>query len=187
MLNYEKYRWLSEREDIQLNFNAAFAPSEYCFKLKNAIWNLCIQPDNPEAAIQTVYSLSDKALAAGHRINLLPAVYCVWKPEQLFRLGYALRNIVSFLDKKGIPIENRSRKGNMPLFNDGLTVDTDGTVYTSNICLSDIPKTLKEKVKYKFGASVYQITKSDLISVYGIDKIVSSYAVGYYLEKYACS
>ena len=185
--DYEKYCWLSEKQDIQLNFNAAFTPGEYCFKLKNAIWNLCIQPDNPELAMQTVYSIADKALAAGHRINLLPAVYCVWNPDQLHRLGYVLRKIVSFIDKKGIVIENRTRKGTIPLFNDGLTVDTDGTIYTSNICLSDIPKTLKEKVKYKTGTSIYKITKSDLISVYGMDKIASSYAVGYYLEKYACS
>ena len=187
LLDYEKYSWLYDKEDIQLNFNAAFAPGEYCFKLKNAMWNLCIQPDNPEAAIQTVYSLAGKALAAGHRINLLPAVYCVWNSDQLYRLGCVLCKIVSFLDEKGVIIENRTRKGDIPLFNDGLTVDTDGTVYTSNICLSDIPKSLQEKVKYKIGESVYQITKSDLISVYGMDKIASSYAVGYYLEKYACS
>ena len=65
-----------------------------------------------------------------------------WTPGQLRRLAAvfsALRLVLTRWADAGRPVEvvNLSRHGTTPLYNDSLTVDTDGEVYASNLVLAE--------------------------------------------------
>ena len=175
--------WLADRPDMQVNFNAWFPPSANAAKIKNAIWNICIPPENPSLAAEKLVSLQ-KFLGRGpHRINLLPAAYCLWKPEQLALLDSELRSIMSFIREKGLFLENLRRSGASPLFNDGPAADADGKLYISNICLAGMPAEMMEKFRYVPGKK-RAVSVRDLINVFGMKKIASSFAASRILQKH---
>ena len=76
------------------------------------------------------------------RFNFRPAYFVRWTPGQLRRLAAvfsALRLVLTRWADAGRPVEvvNLSRHGTTPLYNDSLTVDTDGEVYASNLVLAE--------------------------------------------------
>lgn len=185
-LDREMAEWLAARPDIQVNVNASFGWNKEAGIIKNAIWNFCISPDNPEETLNKLYILAPEIAVAGHRVNLLPAAYCEWLPLQLRRLDFVLEKCMKYLDKNNISLENKKRTGSIPLFNDGPAADCDGTVYSSNLCLADIPEKIKEKIILVPGDKNYYPGPADLIEIYGRKKIVSTYAAGEILNKYVC-
>lgn len=71
------------------------------------------------------------------RINLLPAYYNYWPPESLAALNERLDKLVhliGMMEKDGFPVSIRNVEfsGELPLFNSGMVVDTDGKVYAAN-------------------------------------------------------
>ena len=184
LLDKQKALWFRTHTDIQVNFNAGFAPTEYALSIKNAIWNLCVYPKHIDAALSTLFSLANVLSGTSHRINILPASYCVWTPADLAKFSFVLPRMLDYILKKGLSVENINRKGRIPLFNDGLAVDTDGTIYTSNICLAIIPKHIKQNLIFNPKNEPYKITVNDLIEIFGFDNTVSAYTAGRILEKY---
>lgn len=186
LLDREKAEWLSGRKDMQVNINAAFGWNKNAGIIRNAIWNFCISPDKPEKTLDMIYMLAPYIADSGHRVNLLPAFYCEWLPRQLQKLSFVLEKCMEYLDKMNIILENKERSGSIPLFNDGPAADCDGTVYSSNLCLADIPETVKEKIKFSPIKENYYPGISDLIEIYGRKKIISTYAAGEILNRYVC-
>jgi hypothetical protein len=72
------------------------------------------------------------------RFNFLPAYYVHWDEAQLVRLRDSLAaaaRVIRALWDAGIPVEvrNLSESAPVPLFNDMVTVDVDGSLYASNL------------------------------------------------------
>lgn len=73
--------------------------------------------------------------------NLLPVYYVPWSGREVRNLGEGLAAVASFLSprvKRGeVEVRNLTRSGSVPLFNDDLTLDADGTWYRTNLVLAD--------------------------------------------------
>lgn len=181
--------WLSERPDIQVNLNAWFDNAAIMLgrkgykSLQNVIWNLCIYPKNPNLAFERMKKIHSILGGEGHRINLLPAAYCLWNPRQLMELDNAIRTIFVYIGDNGLVLENVTRNGNTPLFNDGPAVDTDGTIYVSNVCLADMPASVRKGLVFNPDRN-RDLSNRDLINIYGFDKIAATYAASRIMSKY---
>lgn len=75
-----------------------------------------------------------------NRINLLPAYFVHWDDERISVLRKNLSSvdeIIGVFQKNGrsIEIKNLYNTGEYPLFNTGVVVDTDGTVYETNLMM----------------------------------------------------
>lgn len=74
------------------------------------------------------------------RINLLPAYYVEWDDSAILRLRKHLdgvAKIVEIMKEQGrdLEIKNAAVAGDYPLFNSGMVVDTDGSVYDTNLTM----------------------------------------------------
>ncbi len=114
-------------------------PDPRAARLAGVVHNFLIPPG--EAPERTARRLLDARRAGFTRFNVLPAYFAAWTPPQLGRLDEAfarLAGIVARLAAAGRPVEivNLERAGSTPLYNDGLVVDVDGEVYSSNLVLT---------------------------------------------------
>jgi len=151
--------------------------------LKNVVWNVCVPNSEPESAERVMVAVAGTAAEFGHRINILPAYYCVWTPAQLHRLDAVLAALTGFAHRMGIRLENCGRSGTVPLFNDGPAVDADGAVYSSNLCMAQIPASVKKRLKYR-SDGCRTVSALDLVETFGLKAVASSYAAGEILGRY---
>jgi hypothetical protein len=127
---------LSRRKEIEVFCSRASAAAG---TVPGAAHNLLIPPG--ESPARTARRLVDARRMGFARVNFLPAYFVAWTPEQLRGLDVAFQALGSALDAlaragRGVEVLNLSRRGAVPLYNDGLTVDVDGTVYASNLVLA---------------------------------------------------
>ncbi len=100
--------------------------------------NLVITPSGAAYA----HTLFNKLIAEGIvNFNILPVFYTYWDKKQLDDLKSALYNISSLVRSCAkvnykLIIKNIHNHGSIPLFNDGLTVDTNGDLFLNNLILS---------------------------------------------------
>lgn len=119
-------------------------------RLRGAVHNFLLPPgESPE---RTARRFMDARRRGYKRFNFLPAYFTAWTPERLKGLDASfdlLASIVRRLSAAGRPVEvvNLSRQGSTPLYNDGLTVDADGTVYASNLVLAEAVFPRRERLR----------------------------------------
>ncbi len=105
-------------------------------KLPGAWYTLVMEPGQPPKEFATFLG---RLWQAGFRgFNFLPVYYKPWTPEQLgfLRLSLAAaRKFILGLRERGrlVRVKNLQLWSPMPLYNDALTVDVDGTFYASNL------------------------------------------------------
>jgi hypothetical protein len=115
-------------------------PDPWAARLPGVVHNFLIPPGEAPAA--TAGRLAAARRLGYARFNFLPAYFVAWTPEQLKGLASAfagLRLVLGRWAAAGAPAEvvNLSRRGSTPLYNDGLVVDADGEVYSSNLILAE--------------------------------------------------
>ncbi|MDA8242896.1 MAG: hypothetical protein M0025_02110 [Elusimicrobia bacterium] len=136
LLDAAKVRFFSARPGVQVNVNTSVSVSARFSGLPNLIWNLLLPERDPCSALEVLRRVLDVSGGRPPRVNVLPAYYRAWTPAGLSRLSGALRRIRELADSGAVLIENASRSGPVPLFNPGITVDTDGRCYHSNLVLA---------------------------------------------------
>jgi hypothetical protein len=128
---------LARRPEVEIFVSR---PDPKAARLPRVTHNFLIPPG--ETPARTARRLLDARRAGFSRFNILPAYFVRWTPSQLEDLAEtfgALSRVVRRLSDAGRPVEivNLSRGGSTPLYNDGLVVDADGLVYSSNLILAD--------------------------------------------------
>lgn len=114
-------------------------PDARAARLPGAVHNFLLPPGEPAA--KAAARLVAARRRGFSRFNFLPAYFVPWTAAELAGLGRsfaALRATLVKLAAAGLPAEvaNLKRAGSTPLYNDGLVVDADGTVYSSNLVLA---------------------------------------------------
>ncbi|MBW2262671.1 MAG: radical SAM protein [Deltaproteobacteria bacterium] len=75
------------------------------------------------------------------RFNFLPVYYVRWPARSVKDLAEGLDAVAGFLAPRlgrgGVDVLNLHRSGAVPLFNDDITLDADGTWYRTNLVLAD--------------------------------------------------
>ena len=127
---------LARRPELEIFVSRAVPAAA---RLPGVVHNFLIPPG--EAPARTARRFFDARRLGFTRFNLLPAYFTLWTPAQLegLRSSFAgLRAAVGRLAAAGRPVEivNLKRRGATPLYNDGLVVDADGEVYSSNLALA---------------------------------------------------
>jgi len=164
--------------ELQININAMLGIKKEFLVLPNIMWNICIEPSKQNAAVTALERIAALSKKIKHRINLLPAYYVKWLPSQLSQLKKTARKLAEILGANSMILENLSRQGSIPLFNDGPAVDVDGKIYLSNICVAAMPNTIRRKLLCRKPLSVqsFNVGKKDLVNIFGIGAVASSYA-----------
>ena len=181
-IDENKIRWILSHDDIQVNVNAWFRQNPLIKHLKNIIWNLCVPNDCPHFALERLESLFEFLGKGKHRINVIPAAYCVWSPAKLRELNSTLKKIFRFIKKNALALENLNRGSDTPLINNSLTIDIDGKFYISDLCLVSLSDEIRNKLIYsreekKICANSY------LVDIFGMEKASSSFAASRILQK----
>jgi MoaA/NifB/PqqE/SkfB family radical SAM enzyme len=90
----------------------------------------------PEGARHAFSGFKALMTAGFRRFNILPNYYVAWDPLQIKHLNHQLKRIALFVaDKPEVYFKNSDVKGDVPLFNTGLTCDPAGNLYASNCVL----------------------------------------------------
>lgn len=115
-------------------------PSAKSARHPGAVHNFLLPPG--EAAAKTARRLIEARRMGFARFNFLPAYFVPWTPAQLEGLTAAFAALQVVLRKmaaagRAAEVVNLARHGSTPLYNDGLVVDADGEVYSSNLVLAD--------------------------------------------------
>lgn len=114
-------------------------PDPAAARLPGAVFSMLLTPGEAPAACARRLALARRA--GFSRFNLLPAYFVAWTARQLSGLETSLAGLRLVFERwaaDGRPAElvNLRRQGSTPLYNDGLVVDTDGKVYSSNLVLA---------------------------------------------------
>lgn len=114
-------------------------PDPLAARMPGVVHNFLLVPG--EAPATAVRRLASARRLGFSRFNFLPAYFVLWTPAQLTQLAVvfqALRLVLERWSGAGCPAEvvNLTRRGTTPLYNDGLVVDTDGEIYSSNLILA---------------------------------------------------
>lgn len=81
------------------------------------------------------------------KINILPAAYIPWKKNDLMLLNNQLALIALFIQgHREIYVKNKDIRNNTLLFNTGLVVDYDGTLFFTNAIMADKFKHLRDSL-----------------------------------------
>lgn len=125
-------------------------PHPAAASLPGVVHNFLIPPG--EAPAMTARRLALARRLGYARFNFLPAYFVRWTPAQLRGLGAAfaaLRLVLARWSAAGRPVEvvNLGRRGATPLYNDGLVVDTDGEVYSSNLILAEAVRPHRRRLR----------------------------------------
>lgn len=102
--------------------------------MKNVIVNKVVSPGNVSRLLDDFAFIRKLGFS---RINVLPAYYVHWPREALIALNERLEKLarlIRMMERDGFPvsIRNLELSGELPLFNTGMVVDTDGGVYAAN-------------------------------------------------------
>lgn len=136
LLDAPKLRYFSCRPRVQINLNSSVSVNRRFSALPNLVWNLLIPSNNPLSALRVLERVMKASGSAAPRVNVLPAYYRQWGAEALVLLGKTLEAIRKLREAGEIRLENAVRRGPVPLFNDGVTVDADGKYYHTNLVLA---------------------------------------------------
>ena len=138
---------LSRRPEVEIFVSL---PDPLAARLPGAVHNFLLAPgEAPAAAARRLV----RARRLGFtRFNFLPAYFVLWTPAQLKGLAAAfsaLRLVLGRWSAAGRPAEvvNLARRGSTPLYNDGLVVDTDGEIYSSNLVLADAVRSRRKLLR----------------------------------------
>lgn len=117
----------------------ASRPLPAAARLPGAVLNILLAPG--ESVVTTVARVARGRAAGFRRFNFLPAYFTRWSGADLALLHErfaATRRMLEKLAERGDRVEvvNLSRISTTPLYNDGLVVDSDGEVYSSNVMLA---------------------------------------------------
>ena len=104
--------------------------------MPNLVWNLLIPSGDPLSALRVLARIKTVSGGASPRVNVLPAYYRPWGAAGLVLLGKTLKRIREMSDAGEIRLGNAARRGPVPLFNSGFTVDADGRCYYGNLILA---------------------------------------------------
>ncbi len=114
------------------------ANQEDLLRLPGVVVTQTVSPQNAGRILDDFLHLWN---LGARRLNFLPVYYVPWSARQLADLRAGFEAIAGFLGPRlsrgEAAVRNLERSGSMPLFNDDLTVDTDGTVYTTNLVMAD--------------------------------------------------
>ena len=136
LLDAPKLRYFSRRPRVQINLNSSVSVNRRFSALPNLVWNLLIPSNNPLSALRVLERVRKASGGPPPRVNVLPAYYRPWGNEAMVLLRKTLEEIRELRETGKIRLENESRYGPVPLFNDGITVDSDGRYYHSNLILA---------------------------------------------------
>ena len=125
-------------------------PCAWSSLLPNVSFNFLLGPG--ESAERACRRFLDAVTAGQRRFNFLPAYFIAWPDADLAELRRAFAGLAALLGRlngKGVrvEVENIRRVGSMPLFNDGLVVDTDGSLYGTNAILMRGAKAASRKLR----------------------------------------
>lgn len=125
-------------------------PHPWAARLREVVHNFLIPPG--EAPAMTARRLALARRLGYARFNFLPAYFVPWTPAQLEGLTAAFAGLAMVLRRwsaAGRPAEvvNLTRRGSTPLYNDGLVVDADGEVYTSNLILAEAVRPHRRRLR----------------------------------------
>ncbi|MBI5622567.1 MAG: radical SAM protein [Elusimicrobia bacterium] len=140
-------RFLRGHPEVEVAFGR---PSPWAGRLPRVTLNFILEPG---ARAEVVLRRLRRSLALGHKsFNFLPVYFIPWKAGDLAGLRRSLAGLarlIKGLRKAGMALEvkNLRRQGRLPLYNDGPCVDTDGTVYCSNLVLAKGMKPLAEVLR----------------------------------------
>ena len=131
--------------EVQLSRPCAWAAS-----LPNVSFNFLLGPG--EAAERACRRFLDVVTSGQRRFNFLPAYFIEWTDGELAELRRTFSGLAALLGRlrgKGVPVEveNIRRVGATALFNDGLVVDTDGSLYGTNAILIRGAKAASRKLR----------------------------------------
>ncbi|MBI4676594.1 MAG: radical SAM protein [Elusimicrobia bacterium] len=136
LMNEGMRRFLAGHPEVEVAFGKA---SPWARRLPRVCLNFVLEPgQHPARALARMR----EALAFRFRsFNFLPVYFVPWSAKGLAELARSFRvlaRLIKGLRKAGMPVEvkNLRRHGSVPLYNDGPCVDTDGTVYASNLVLA---------------------------------------------------
>lgn len=118
--------------------------------LPGAVHNFLIPPGEEPA--RTARRFLDARRRGFVRFNVLPAYFVAWTPGQLEGLDAAFGAVAGVLRRlagagRAVEVVNVLRKGSTPLYNDGLTVDVDGTVFASNLVLAEAAAPWRDRLR----------------------------------------
>jgi len=146
LLTPEVIAFLERRPDIEV------AVSRICSlpslrRLPNLLVNVCIPPGGGDQVAGYVSQLLRWGFT---RLNLLPACFVPWRPQELVALEKGLRTTEVLLGRwadRGRPVEvrNLATLNPTPLFNHGLVVDVNGEVFPSNAFLASPLRSLRAR------------------------------------------
>lgn len=132
-LDSEKITYLKRRPEVEVTLSFR---SKNGAELPNS-WFTMVLTQNQSA--EEVISRMRILLRDGYRqFNFLPAYFSLWTSEELKgleRVLHSLRKLFFGLWDQGVPcrIRNSEILSPIPLYNAALTVDTDGSVYSSSL------------------------------------------------------
>lgn len=112
-------------------------------QLPRIIANICVAPEQSEDFVGRVAHLLVKGV---RRFNFLPTFFVSWNQEQLDSLAQAFDLIVDLIKEwEEVEVLNRNAYNKTPLFNHGMIVDTDGSIFSSNAFLCKSFEHLREE------------------------------------------
>jgi MoaA/NifB/PqqE/SkfB family radical SAM enzyme len=97
-----------------------------------------IAPEQSHRVLDNFLHLWERGI---RRFNFLPVYYVRWPARSIEDLAEGLGAVAGFLAPRlgrgGVDVRNLHRSGAVPLFNDDITLDADGTWYRTNLVLAD--------------------------------------------------
>jgi len=164
LLTDEKINYFKRYPFIQININSSVTLRKNFIFLPNIVWALPISYINPENSLKILNKILNayKKTREVPRINVLPSYYINWGKNNKILLIKVLNEIKELSKTNKIIIENNKRCGSIPLFNDGITIDVDGKIYSNNLVLA----------VDKSNQAINKILIGDINKNYSINKIL---------------
>lgn len=146
-LNAETLGYFRERPEVEVTVSQPVAGAS---ALPGVFYTVVLdQRTTPSDALARMGEL----LRLGYRrFNFLPAYYAAWRPEELqnLRASFAvLGRLFEGLWARGEAAEIKNLRvwSPIPLYNDALTVDVDGTLYASNMVQCEGMEPFRERLR----------------------------------------
>ena len=142
LLDREKIDFLSKFPQLEVNINSytflsqsnSYYKLRLLLKLPKVTFNILFSPGFCKDNFNNFIFL----LKAGfRRFNFLPVYYTCWKPEQIKNLRIELLKVQKIINSlRGfLHIKNKYVYSEIPLFNQNITVDTNGDIFSTNLIL----------------------------------------------------
>jgi sulfatase maturation enzyme AslB (radical SAM superfamily) len=111
--------------------------------------NITVPPDKASMLFR---NFSHIVKLGFRKVNFLPAYYTVWEGTQIRELEQQLRLVARFVTEawqRDVPlvVRNLFAYSNLTLFNEGLIVDWDGSLYTENLIMTRYCDGARERLR----------------------------------------